>query len=47
LRLKRYSRWSDLLKLKIYVILENFGYRQLKTVWQALAIVAFLRKNAD
>jgi cellulose synthase/poly-beta-1,6-N-acetylglucosamine synthase-like glycosyltransferase len=47
LRLKRYPRWSDLLKLTIYGILENFGYRQLNTVWRALAIVSFLRKNTD
>jgi cellulose synthase/poly-beta-1,6-N-acetylglucosamine synthase-like glycosyltransferase len=47
LRLRRYPRWSDLLKLTAYGILENFGYRQLNTVWRALAIVSFLRKNTD
>jgi hypothetical protein len=26
---------------------ENFGYRQLNTVWRALAIVSFLRKYTD
>jgi cellulose synthase/poly-beta-1,6-N-acetylglucosamine synthase-like glycosyltransferase len=47
LRLRRYPRWSDLLKLTAYGILENFGYRQLNTVWRVLAIVSFLRKNTD
>ena len=47
LRLRRYPRWSDLLKLALYGILENFGYRQINTVWRALAIVSFLRKNTD
>jgi cellulose synthase/poly-beta-1,6-N-acetylglucosamine synthase-like glycosyltransferase len=47
LRLRRYPRWLDLLKLTIYGILENFGYRQLNTVWRTLAIVSFLRKNTD
>jgi hypothetical protein len=47
LRLRRYPRWSDLLKLTTYGILENFGYRQLNTVWRALAMVLFLRRNTD
>jgi cellulose synthase/poly-beta-1,6-N-acetylglucosamine synthase-like glycosyltransferase len=47
LRLERYPRWRDLLKLTAYGILENFGYRQLNTVWRALAIVSFLRKDSD
>ena len=45
LRFNRYPRWSDVLKLTLYGILENFGYRQLNTVWRAWAIVSFLRKN--
>lgn len=45
LRLSRYPRWRDLLKLTLYGVLENFGYRQLITVWRAWAIVSFLRKN--
>jgi cellulose synthase/poly-beta-1,6-N-acetylglucosamine synthase-like glycosyltransferase len=32
---RRYSRWSDLLRLLGYATLENFGYRQL-TVWYRL-----------
>lgn len=47
LRLRRYPRWLDLLKLTLYGILENFGYRQMNTVWRAWAIVSFLRKNTD
>jgi cellulose synthase/poly-beta-1,6-N-acetylglucosamine synthase-like glycosyltransferase len=45
LRLNRYPRWLDVLKLTLYSILENFGYRQLNTVWRAWAIVSFLRNN--
>jgi cellulose synthase/poly-beta-1,6-N-acetylglucosamine synthase-like glycosyltransferase len=45
LRLNRYPRWLDVLKLSLYGIVENFGYRQLNTVWRAWAIVSFLRNN--
>ena len=45
LRLNRYPRWLDILKLSLYGILENFGYRQINTLWRAWAIVSFLRKN--
>ena len=45
LSLNRYPRWLDILKLTAYGILENFGYRQLNTLWRAYAIVSFLRKN--
>jgi cellulose synthase/poly-beta-1,6-N-acetylglucosamine synthase-like glycosyltransferase len=47
LRLERYPSWRDLVKLVIYGVLENFGYRQLNTLWRAMAIVSFLRKNRD
>jgi len=47
LRLERYPRWQDLAKITVYGILENFGYRQLNTVWRAIAILSFLRKNTD
>jgi cellulose synthase/poly-beta-1,6-N-acetylglucosamine synthase-like glycosyltransferase len=47
LRQRRYPRWSDLLKLTAYGILENFGYRQMNAVWRVVAIVSFLRKNTD
>jgi cellulose synthase/poly-beta-1,6-N-acetylglucosamine synthase-like glycosyltransferase len=45
LRLRRYPQWRDVLKLTLYSILENFGYRQINTVWRSMAIVSFLRKN--
>ena len=45
LRLHRYPRWLDVVKLTLYGLLENFGYRQLNTVWRFLAIISFLRKN--
>ena len=47
LRLERYPRWWDLVKLTLYGVLENFGYRQLNTLWRAMAIVSFLRNNTD
>ncbi len=47
LRLERYPRWQDLIKLTCYGILENFGYRQINTLWRTLAIVSFLRRNMD
>ena len=47
LRLERYPSWRDLIKLVLYGVLENFGYRQLNTLWRAMAIVSFLRKNTD
>ncbi len=45
LRLQRYPRWWDLVKLTLYSIVENFGYRQINTLWRFLAIISFLRKN--
>ena len=47
LRLERYPRWRDLLELTAYGILENFGYRQINTVWRVKAIVSYLRKNTE
>ena len=45
LRLRRYPRWTDVAKLTLYGIIENFGYRQLTTFWRVTAIISFLRKN--
>ncbi len=47
LRLERYPSWRDLVKLVVYGVLENFGYRQLNTLWRGMAIVSFLRNNSD
>ncbi|RJN32394.1 glycosyltransferase family 2 protein [Nesterenkonia natronophila] len=45
MRLRRYHRWSDLVRLTAYAVLENFGYRQLNALWRAFAILTYLRKN--
>ena len=45
LRLRRYPRPADIVKLTFYAVLENFGYRQLNTVWRAWAIVSYLRND--
>ena len=47
LRLERYPRWWDIAKLTLYGILENFGYRQINTLWRMIAIVSFLRRNNE
>ena len=47
LRLERYPRWRDLAKLTFYGVVENFGYRQINTLWRALAIVSFLRRDSN
>jgi len=47
LRMRRYPRWKDVVKLTFYGVIENFGYRQLVTFWRVMAIVSFLRKNRD
>ena len=41
LRLERYPRWRDLLKLTFYGILENFGYRQINLVYRLRGIWRF------
>lgn len=45
LRLQRYPRWRDLAKLTLYSVIENFGYRQINTLWRFMAILSFLRKE--
>ena len=45
IRLRRYPRWRDLIKLTAHSVLENFGYRQVNTLCRMIAIVFFLRKN--
>jgi cellulose synthase/poly-beta-1,6-N-acetylglucosamine synthase-like glycosyltransferase len=47
LRLERYPRWRDIAKLTVYGVLENFGYRQINTLWRVLAIVSYLRKTNE
>ncbi len=40
----RYPRISDLLKLFLLAILENFGYRQLTSFWRIRGFISALRK---
>ena len=47
LRLERYPRLRDVIKLTAYSVFENFGYRQLNTLWRVVAIISFLRKKTD
>jgi len=47
LRLRRYPRWADVMKLTLYGVVENFGYRQLNTLWRVGGVISFLRKNAE
>lgn len=47
MRLRRYPRWRDLIKLTLFGVFENFGYRQINTFWRILAIVSFIRKKSD
>lgn len=42
---RRYPRVSDLLKLALYSVLENFWYRQINAVWRTWAFIRFLRND--
>ena len=42
---RRHSLHRDALKLVVYAIAENFGYRQVVTFWRAKAFVDILRKE--
>ncbi|NWF75585.1 MAG: glycosyltransferase [Nitrospirae bacterium] len=39
---KRYPKWSDLFKLLLFGILENFGYRQINSFWRFQAIFRYI-----
>src|SRR5262249_7550259 len=43
LTLRRYPNPADLLRLMVAAVLENFGYRQLMTVWRAIGLLDALR----
>lgn len=43
--LKRYEDPKDRLKLLLLAIFENFGYRQLHTLWRIKGTIQFLRKE--
>jgi len=42
---RRYPAWEDLLRLLLYGILENFGYRQILAVFKVRAFWDFLRRR--
>jgi cellulose synthase/poly-beta-1,6-N-acetylglucosamine synthase-like glycosyltransferase len=44
---RRYPRVTDLLRLALYGVLENFGYRQLTLWWRLRGTVDFLRGKAE
>ncbi|HSA77305.1 MAG TPA: glycosyltransferase family 2 protein, partial [Nitrospirota bacterium] len=42
LTFRRYPKWSHLFKLLLYGVLENFGYRQMNSLWRFWALIQFL-----
>lgn len=46
LSFRRYHRTSDLLRLFLVAVLENFGYRQLSTWWRVKGTLTAFRKTA-
>ncbi|HJW74375.1 MAG TPA: glycosyltransferase [Thermoleophilia bacterium] len=45
--LNRYRRPIDVFRLLLFAVLENFGYRQLQTIWRVEATIDFLRKKSS
>lgn len=45
LAFRRYPRLSDLVRLFLLAVLENFGYRQLTAFWRLRGLIRFLRKT--
>jgi len=43
LSFSRYKRMRDIFKFLLAAIIENFGYRQLTSIWRFLGIIDFLR----
>jgi cellulose synthase/poly-beta-1,6-N-acetylglucosamine synthase-like glycosyltransferase len=39
---RRYPKWSHLLRLLAYGVLENFGYRQINSLWRFQAVLKYL-----
>lgn len=39
---RRYPRWHHLLRLLLYGVLENFGYRQINSFWRVQAFLKYL-----
>ena len=44
---RRYPRVTDLLRLALYGVLENFGYRQLTLWWRVRGSLDFFRGNTE
>jgi cellulose synthase/poly-beta-1,6-N-acetylglucosamine synthase-like glycosyltransferase len=44
---RRYRRLGDLLQLLGYAVLENFGYRQITTLWRVQGWVDYLRNKRE
>jgi cellulose synthase/poly-beta-1,6-N-acetylglucosamine synthase-like glycosyltransferase len=44
---RRYPKWSHLMRLLWYAVLENFCYRQLNSFWRTEAIFQFLRGKSS
>lgn len=42
---RRYPRWSHLFQLLLYGLFENFGYRQLNSLWRVQAAINYLCGN--
>jgi len=39
---RRYPRWSHLMRLLLYGVLENFGYRQINSFWRLQAFLQYI-----
>lgn len=39
---RRYPKWLDLFTLLFYAVLENFGYRQINSLWRFKAVILYL-----
>ena len=42
---RRYPKWLDLAKLIVYAVLENFGYRQILSIFKVKAFYDFVRRR--
>lgn len=42
----RYERWRDIFKLGFYAFFENFGYRQLLSIWRIASLLSWSPRNS-
>lgn len=47
LSFRRYPKVTDLLRLALYGVLENFGYRQLATWWRIVGVIDYVRGKQE